>query len=54
VLVQETEPPIHAGTPKKFGPGFTRKGRDWIGPLDGVIGQVSDPGDAEVIGRVDW
>ncbi|AGA28344.1 DJ-1/PfpI family protein [Singulisphaera acidiphila] len=38
----DPKPPFHAGTPKEAGPEITKKVRDWLGPLDGVMRQVCE------------
>ena len=38
----DPEPPFHAGTPREAGPEVVKKVREWLGPLDGVMRQVSE------------
>jgi cyclohexyl-isocyanide hydratase len=36
------EPPFRAGTPNEAGPEITRRVREWMGPLVGMMKQVSE------------
>jgi len=38
----DPEPPFRAGTPKEAGPEITRRVREWMGPLGGMMRQVSE------------